>query len=738
MDALARGKRAFRRGWCTFAVVTLAAGACTGRIGPNSVGARPGGSAGAGSGAAGDGPGSSMGTGGAGPPFEALPVASYVTKVKTVLTGLAPTQVEIDAVAASPSALGPLIDGWMALPAYQTKMERFFADAFQQSQAQSQDFKSVIDDGIYTPSDPLLLNFRQSFAKTVTALVAAGEPFSEVATTRRYMMTTAMMVYYAYTDTSLLGDATAQSGGQLTNRFIRNDPRWSFTLTAKRTVSPADSGNPASADYLVFTVPNLSAQYGTTENAAYCGTVDPVVFTNNSSFAFGGNLAAWLYSFILGQNFWFFDPPQGQPGAKWCEGGGTTTDAKDQSTHAAALIDADYADWRMVTIQTAASQSAQTRFFDVVGIRATGTLSLFAPRVGYFRTPAFFSQYPTNISNQARVTANQTMIVGLGRGIDGSDPVPATLAPGVDSAHAANPACLVCHSSLDPLRRFFRSALTLNYSAQLDPAQTSVPGTFVFGGVTAPGATLYDLAAQIAAHPRFKTAWTKKLCAWANSHDCDETDPELQRVAGAFADSNYDWRALVRALFTSPLVTYAAPTATAAQSGTPVAITRRAQLCATLDNRLGLTDVCGLAAIQTGAGGRTIPAVAAQLPSDGYSRGQAAALYVNDPDPFFRAAVEKLCALAADRVVDVAAGAPGADAGAGSTSSLYSSAQPDTSIAGIVHGLMGLDASRDAQPIQILTDHYQSALAGGKSPTVALKSTFTLACTSPWVVSVGL
>ena len=733
MRSFKLGSRARPWPWSALVALTLtASGACTGRIG-----AVPGGgaSARAGMGGASDPTGGSAGSGGAGVPFEALPVASYVTKVKTVLTGLAPTQAEIDAVTASPSALGTLVDGWMALSAYQTKMERFFADAFQQSQAQSQDFKSVIDDGIYTPSDPLLLNFRQSFAKTMTALVAAGEPFTEAATTRHYMMTTAMMVYYAYTDTSLLSDATAQNGGQLTNRFIRNDPKWSFTLTAKRTVSPADSGNPATPDYLVFTVPNLSAQYGMTGNAAYCSTVDPVVFNNNSSFAFGGNLAAWLYSFLLGQNFWFFDPPQGQPGSKWCEGGGTTTDSKDQSIHAAALTDADYADWRLVTIETAASQTAQTRFFDVVGIRAANTLSLFAPRVGYFTTPAFFSQYPTNISNQARVTTNQTMIIGLGRGIDGTDPVPATLAPGVDSAHAANPACLVCHSSLDPMRRFFRAALTLNYSAQLDPTQTSAPGTFVFGGVNAPGATLYDLAAQIAAHPRFKIAWTKKVCAWANSHDCDENDPELQRVAQVFADSRYDWRALVHALFTSPLVTYAAPTATAVQAGTPVAITRRAQLCATLDNRLGLADACGLAAIQTGAGGRTIPAVAAQLPSDGYSRGQAAALYVNDPDPFFRAAVEKICALAADKVVDVAAGA---DGGPGGASSLYSSGQPDIAIAAIVHGLMGLDASRDAQPIQILTDHHQSAIAAGKSATVALKSTFTLACTSPWVVSVGL
>ena len=68
------------------------------------------------------------------------------------------------------------------------------------------------------------------------------------------------------------------------------------------------------------------------------------------------------------------------------------------------------------------------------------------------------------------------------------------------------------------MKRFFRSALTLNYSTQLDAAQTAIPGTFLFGGVDHGRRTLYDLAKQIAAHPRFKIAWTKKLCAWANSH----------------------------------------------------------------------------------------------------------------------------------------------------------------------------------------------------------------------------
>jgi hypothetical protein len=55
----------------------------------------------------------------------------------------------------------------------------------------------------------------------------------------------------------------------------------------------------------------------------------------------------------------------------------------------------------------------------------------------------------------------------------------------------------------------------------------------------------------------------------------------------------------------------------------------------------------------------------------------------------------------------------------------------------MVSGLMGLDSSRDAQPTTILASHYSTVLAAGSSPTVALKSTFTAACLSPWVAGVG-
>jgi hypothetical protein len=696
-------------------------------------------------------------------PFQPFSVPAYVTKVKTILTGLAPTQAEIDAVTADASSLGGLVTAWMQLPQYGPKMELFFADAFQQSQAQSIDFVGQIDDGGFAPFDELLGNFRASFAKTVTALVAEGQPFTATVTTTRYMMTTAMMTYYAYADTSMLTDATAAGGGSKLCRFYDDNPNWSFQLTAQN-VSLAESGDPTSSNYLSFSIPGLAAQYDDTSlgaaGATECGGIDPVVFDNSSSFALGDNLCNWLYSVMLGGNFWYFDPPQGNPNAYWCQG---ASKFPDRPTHPRLLTASDYSDWRMVTITQATSETDQTRFFDLVGNRASSSLTLYEPRVGYFTTPAFYSQYPTNISNQARATIDQTMIVGLGQAFDGSDPITVKNAPGLDPTHAADAACFACHWSLDPMARFFRSNLTMNYSTQQDPTQTAVTGTFLFDSVVGTaGTSLGYLASQIAAHPQFKTAWTLKLCGWANSGACLATDPEVQRVAQVFASSNYNWGTLVHELFTSPLVTYTAPTLSTQTTGTVVPIARRTQLCTTLNSRLGLSDVCGynLIPLAFGSSGTTsalpsppfcscaddpgagctgtcgdpgpVPPVAAQLPTDGYSRGVAQALYINGPDPFYRSSIEQICAYVADLVVD-----SGTDAGG---APLYSSATPaavTSAITNMAHGLMGLDSSRDAQPISILTSHYSSAVSGGHTPTDALKSTFTAACLSPWVVSVG-
>jgi hypothetical protein len=568
----------------------------------------------------------------------------------------------------------------------------------------------------------------------------------------------------------MVGDATSAGAGGKHCRFYDDNANWSWQLTSQ-PVALSDSGNPASPNYLVFSLPTLTQQYGgmgtsslggqdTSPSGTACSTVDPVVYNAGTSFALGGNLCNWLDSFLLGGNFWW--GPQGQ--SYICYG---ASKFLDRPSHARAFIPSDYTDWRMVTISQAKSLAEQTRFFDVAGLRTSNTLSLFEQRVGYFTTPAFLSQYPTNLSNQGRVTIDQTMIVGLGQSFDGTDAITVTNPVGLDPQHAANPACFQCHWNLDPMARYFRSNLTMNYSQQQDPAQLAVPGSFLWDGVVATGGTsLYYLASQIAAHPNFATAWTRKLCGWANSGSCLATDPELQRVAKVFANSNFQWNTLVHELFNSPLVTYASPTLTTQTNGIVVPIVRRAQLCSTLSNRLGLNDVCGYNDVPLvfGSGGGTdalpsppfcdcnndpavtmstppaacntagcpkpgpVPPAAAELPVDGYSRGVAQPLYINGPDPFWRSSIEQICAYVADLVVDTGSSPP------------YSSSTPDnvtTSIASMVHGLMGLDSSRDAQPISILTSHYTSATGAGSTPTVAMKSTFTAACLSPWVTGVG-
>ena len=696
-------------------------------------------------------------------PFQALSAPVYTTKVKTLLTGLAPTQAEIDAVTADPSALSTLVTQWQQLPQYSAKMESFFADAFQQSNAQALGFVTQLDDGSISPFDELLENFRTGFAKTVTELIAEGQPFTSTVTTTRYMMTTAMMQYYAYADSSMVADATSAGAGGKHCRFYDDDSSWSYQITAQ-DIDIAQSGNPQSPQYLQFSLPTLSQQYGysslgaqdTSPSGDACAGVDPVVFNSNTSFALGGNLCNWLDSYILGGNFWWGPPGQ----AYICYG---ASKFLDRPSHPRVLVASDYTDWRMVTITQAKTVADQTRFFDLAGMRTSSTLSLFEQRVGYFTTPAFLSQYPTNISNQARVAIDQTMIVGLGKAFDGTDLITVRDAPGLDPAHAANPACFQCHWSLDPMARFFRSNLTTNYSQQQDPAQVALGGTFLWGGVVGSADTsLYYLASQIAASPQFKTAWTLKLCGWANSGACLANDPEVQRVAQVFANSNYQWATLVHELFTSPLVTYASSTLTAQTNGTTVTVARRAQLCATLNARLGTSDICGYDIIPLvfGSGGGTsmlpsppycdcsddpavppapcaascaqpgpVPSAAAGLSTDGYSRGVAQPLYIDAPDPFWRSTVEQICAYAADLVVDT-----------GTSSSLYTSSTPasvTTSIAAMVSGLMGLDTSRSAQPTSILASHYQSAVAAGAKPTVALKSTFTAACLSPWVTGIG-
>jgi hypothetical protein len=649
-------------------------------------------------------------------PFQADPPTVYVAKVKDVLVGLPPTDAEIQAVQNDPTQLGGLIDQWMQLPQYNQKMLRFFELAFQQTQVTYTDFADQAyprQIAINATTIPLLMqNAQESFARTVLALIAGGQPMTATATTTQFMMTTAMKELYAFLDVYQVDDA-----GNVTDRFRQANPKLSITAEASQGPIPlTDSVDPTSANYMHFYDPDVGS---TTSNANIAGCeVDPIVYPPN---------ALTLHWLLYGSLDGYANPTKG--GARCQQAPG--------SAKAPQLQASDFSDWQMVNIRLPNAGEAITAFYDVPKLRAATELVLDIPRVGFFSTPAFFANWQTNTSNTMRVTMNQTFIVALGSMVDGTDVTTPPSTPGLDSVHAADAACYACHKILDPSRSVLSATYSWYYHSQADSGWSGQPGLFAFRGVVQPIANVGDLGRALASHPYFAPAWAQKLCYYVNSSACDDSDPVFQQIVSDFTASNYSWSALVKELLSSPLVTNATETMSASQLGEVVAVARRDHLCASLNARLGFNDVCALAALYAKgtASQGTIPELVSGLPSDGYGRGAVAPVLPNQPTLFFRAATENICEAVAAQVIDV----PASKQIAGVVQ--WSSGQPQAAIADFVSIVMGLTSSdsRAAQATMLLQQHFQAASAqAGITPTQALQSTFVTACLAPSAVSIGM
>jgi hypothetical protein len=694
-------------GWAFGAALALAA-ACTSssskHAGPT---AQTGGST-----ASGGASSSGAGGGSAGATeFSASSPAVYVAKVKNLLVGLAPTDDELTQVTQDPTELKGLITTWMQEPEYQAKMLRFFQLAFQQTQVSETDFSDQAYPRRLIPNSTLALpmaeNAEESFARTMLELIADGRPLTDAMTTRKFMLTTAMKEIYAFLDAWEVDD-----DGKVTDAFKKLNPKLQiYAEAAAGPIAIADSLDPTSSNYMHFYDPDV-----TTADANVSGcTLDPIVYPANAS-----TLHILLWGSLDG----------------WKTPDGTSCPIFGGSATAGQLTSDDFSDWTMVTIRAPKSGEAVTPFYDLPTLRTSQELVLTVPRVGFFSTPAFFANWQTNISNQMRVTLNQALIVALGASVDGTDTTvtPGDPPPGLDEAHAGSPDCRFCHQTLDPLRSIFSATYSWNYHNQLDPTWTSQPGLFAFQGVTTSVSDMADFGSTLAAHPLFASAWVQKLCYYANSAPCSSDDPEFQRVVSVFQNSSFSFATLVTELFSSPLVTGAAETKTLDDTGEVIAVSRRDHLCAALDNRLGLSDVCGLYAVTKKARAALIPSIAAGLPSDGYGRGSVAPVLPNQPTLFYRAGLENICGAVAAEVIDV----PAAKQVAGVKQ--WTSSDPNTAIADFVTLLMALPASdpRSASATTILTSHFTSAQGAGQSASNALKSTFVTACLSPSFISLGL
>jgi hypothetical protein len=649
------------------------------------------------------------------PPFAPVQPASYVAKVKNVLLGLPATDAEVQQVVADPSSFKTMVTGWMQQPEYTDKMRRFFELAFQQTQVTAVDFadqfypKQIDINGTTTPL--LVQNEQESFARTMLQLIADGHPLSEATTTNQLMMTTALKEMYAFLDVWEVDDA-----GKVTDRFKQANPNLMITVEASQgsilIQDTLDATN--TTTYMHWYDPDI-----TTANMTIAGcNMDPLVYPASAV-----TLHYLLYGALDGHK-------NATAGGVNCPPVGGTAAAPQLSAAT------DFSDWQMVTIRPPAMGEAVTNFYDLPKLRTATELVLSVPRVGFFSTPAFFANWQTNISNQMRVTMNQTLIVALGAQVDGTDTtsVPGNPPPGLDTAHAGAGACFSCHQTLDPLRSILASSWSWNYHDQLEAAFAGQKGLFAFHGVITPVSSIGDMGQALGQHPLFAPAWVQKLCTYVNSAPCVDSDPELQRVVGVFEGSNMSWNALVAELVTSPLVTNATETLTAQTNGEVIAVARRDHLCAALNNRLGLTDVCGLDAVTKKQAAMIVPQIAAGLPSDGYGRGATMPVLPNAPTLFYRAGTENICETVAAQVIDVAS------AKQVMGQRYWSSTAPDAAIADFVSTVMGLVASdpRTAQATSLLSGHYAAAMQQGATASDALKSTFVTACLAPSAVSIGL
>ena len=644
-------------------------------------------------------------------PFEAVAPAAYVAKVKNVLVGLPPTDDEVSAVVADSTALKGLVTGWQQLPEYQSKMQRFFELAFQQTQISTADFadqsypKQLV---INATTAPLLeLSTEQSFARTMLELISEGRPLTDSVTTQKLMMTTALKELYAFLDVYEVDD-----DGKVTDGFRTTPPKTPIIAEAAQGPIPiADTLNPQSPNYMHWYDPDVA-----TANSDVAGcTADPLTFAS-SSFS--------IHRLLYGS----LDGYKSSTGVACPPFAGSAT--------AAQLTTADFNDWTLVNIRAPNTGEAVTAFYDLPTLRGAAELVLSIPRIGFFTTPAFFANWQTNISNQMRVTLNQSLIVALGAQVDGTDSTvtPGNPPPGLDTTHASSGACFGCHQTLDPLRSIFAATYSWNYHNQLDATWTGQKGLFSFQGVTQPVSSMSDFGSQLGSHPLFAQAWVQKLCYYVNSAPCVTTDPEFMRIVSLFQSSGYAWNTLVAELFSSPLVTNASHTATYDVNGEVVAVSRRDHLCAALDTRLGFTDICGLQAVTAKAAKALVPSIAAGLPSDGYGRGSVAPVLPNQPTLFYRAGLENICETVAAQTIDVAA------ANQLPNVKQWSSGDPNTAIADFVSIVMALTPSdaRSAPATALLQAHFTQATQSGATATNALRSTFVAACLAPSSVSIGM
>lgn len=684
-------------------------------------------------------------------PWSAQTALSVSRKVKNLLVGLPPSNDDVaDLAAHGPLGLQKRIETWTADPMFEplfrAKLLIFFRNAFQQTGfTPTEDFKpqllenggfdfgpfgrNAVGDDAFTR---LVQNLEESFARTALQLVSERRPLNEVLTTPRYMMTTGLKSLY------LQIEMPNDQPFAFTRRVTNAQPlAWKIDYSGN-PIPLEQTLDPNSPNFMVFddqapvTANAFGARAGTMFQNCRGGTAMDANGALVTSAAFNGN--AMLFQRLLG-----FTPrfPFAATPTCWEHASKPYFTADDMS------------DWKWVSVRPIADGEAYLRPYDLPGLRTTTELALKLPRLGFYTTPAFLALWNTNDSNQHRVTANQTLLVALGFSFTSENAIVPLSTAGLDAEHAVSGSeCYGCHKNLDPMREFWGNQYDFNdrndyptrgfMMTAPNPRPNATGGGFAFGNVNTMGTGMLDfgpMLAQVTTDTAegplnsFAAEMTRKLCFYANSSDCTLSDAEFRRIARVFQDKNYDFLALVREFFASPLVTGATATQTFAEGQMTVSIARRDHLCAALSNRLNRPDLCALVATLPTPAQSATARIATSVAADAFSRGAESPITPSDPTLFYRAATEMLCENVSNQVIDAM------------TNTVYTSANAATALPDFVERLMGYPPSdpKHAAALQIVQAHYDSVLAANRrQPAVALKSAFVLACEAPTALSVGL
>jgi len=514
----------------------------------------------------------------AGPPPS---LASALRKVKTLIQGGEVTEAEL--AQAEAEGLQPVIQSWASGEAFEAKLLEFFTLTLQQKFTTNEQNQFGRLRSHRSRRGQLERAMQEVIPRTALELVTTGQPFDQIATTRRFMMNTASMVTLLYPD---------QSASQLSElHFVSGD------------ASEVPSSLAQQASQKRWYIEGLT---GT------CELRQRQLLEMFNGFINDNRCAE------LTNSYRFPNTP---------------------------LEERDFTDWRWVEVSsnTSASDEEVTPFYDVATLRTLNAITTRLPRVGYYTSNAFMNQWPTNVDNQFRVTVNQALLAGLHIGFASSEGTEPIQTDALDAEHAEpGSECYGCHRQLDPMRVYFGAAYNADYRLPTDANDQEAlfnplpRASFAFRGETNDGGRVGRLGQNIANHARWSSAWVQKVCLFVNSPRCDETDPLFIELRDRFEADDLLLPMLIDVL-SSPLTTGLEPVSTR-EAHPIVSVTRRDQLCGLLAERTRVSDICDRNVVRRSLG---------LIPVDSYARGAVDFTQPALSSPFYFAAVEAICEAAA-------------------------------------------------------------------------------------------